>query len=661
MRKTSYQERLNLTIELKMSRLKECAAAGLHILKTKPATMAECRYVCRLVVIGTFALSATVAAITAPSDRFPVPPRKPESSVIIQAAYNPEARSNALIDVKPYKSPFSGQQMDLYRDIFRLQAAGSIEEANQVIAVLKDKSLMGHVLAQRYLGTKYKASFDELKNWLENYADHPQSARIAALANARTPKDYKGGLTKASYTALNIEELAEPGMSAKHYESKANRTAAQNAQANDLIKTVRRLVQQYEPSSALRLLNESQVSTTLDKIEKDRIKAMIAAGYFYAGKVTEAEKLSGEALRSSKGGAPMAGWIHGLTKWRMGNYKQAAKSFEIAAESPYATGWMVSAASYWSARAHGEEGHMRRMNKYLERAAEYPRTFYGLLAVQALDRSIDMNWDAPGLGGGDEKDILKTAAGERAEKLLAAGEVTLAEAEIKALYVKGDADKKKALLAYAYDRQLPSLSLKLAHAVSTKDESHDAALYPSMPWSPNQGFRIDRALMHAIVRQESRFNASAENKSSGATGLMQLMPRTAGHVAGKNIFMDAPGRTLLKTPEVSLDLGQEYVEELLNNPMVGQDLLALAIAYNAGPGTLARWKAERPDIDDPLLFIESIPYAETRTYVERVLSNYWIYRMKFDQPNDSLEALADGKWARYAAHDKGAVKFADAR
>ncbi len=644
-----------------MSRLKECAAAGLHILKTKPATLADTRRVCRLVVIGTFALSATVAVFTAPSEHFPVPPRKPDSSLVVQAAYNPEARAGALIDVKPYKSPFSGQQMDLYRDIFRLQAAGSIDEADQVIAALKDKSLMGHVLAQRYLGTKYKASFDELKHWLENYADHPQSSRIAAIASARTPKDYKGGLTKASYTAYNIEELAEPNMVAKHYESKANRTASQNAQANDLIKTVRRLVQQYEPSSALRLFNESEVSATLDRVEKDRIKAMIAAGYFYAGKVNEAERLSGEAVRSSKGEAPMAAWIHGLSQWRMKNFKQASKSFEIAAESPYASGWMVSAASYWTARAHGEQGNKRRTTKFLERAAEYPRTFYGLLAVQALGRSADMNWDAPGLGGGEEKDILKTAAGERAEKLLAAGEVTLAEAEIKSLYVKGDAENKKALLAYAYDRQLPSLSLKLAHAVSTKDESHDAALYPSMPWSPNQGFRIDRALMHAIVRQESRFNATAENKSSGATGLMQLMPRTAGHVAGKNIFMDAPGRTLLKTPEVSLDLGQEYVEELLNSPQVGHDLLALAIAYNAGPGTLSRWKAERPDIDDPLLFIESIPYAETRTYVERVLANYWIYRMKFDQPNDSLVALADGKWARYAAHDKGAVKFADAR
>ncbi|PZQ44497.1 MAG: transglycosylase, partial [Micavibrio aeruginosavorus] len=120
------------------------------------------------------------------------------------------------------------------------------------------------------------------------------------------------------------------------------------------------------------------------------------------------------------------------------------------------------------------------------------------------------------------------------------------------------------------------------------------------------------------------------------------------------------GKNLLKTPEISLDIGQKYVEDLLNNGLVGQDLLSLAIAYNAGPGNLQKWKNERADMDDPLLFIETIPYAETRTYVERVLSNYWIYRMRFDQSNESMTELAQGRWARYAALDKGAVKFAAA-
>lgn len=663
MRKTAYQTAHNLNRVLTMSRLQGWAAAGHHILKTKPATLAKYGRVCNLLVVGSLGIVLSVSSLVGPSDAsIPVPPRKPDMATLIQngSGFANAARA-ASQNVKAYRSVYAGPQMDMYRDIFRLQAAGSLKDADAVIARLDDQSLMGHVLAQRYLQTSYKVGFGELKNWLDNYADHPQAAKIAKLAAARRPQGEKAELTKVSYSASSIEEMSEPGMAAKPYVPKIERSSTQNAEAKNMIASVRTRIQQYEPSSALRLLNESGASVYLDSVEKDRIRALVAAGYLYAGKTEEAKKLSGAAMKNSKGDAPMAGWVHGLAQWRLGERKKSINSFELAANSPYATGWMKSAAAYWAARAHEEAGHKRRTNNWLERAAEYPKTFYGLLAIAALERNAEMNWDAPGLSGSDERAILDSGAGQRAEKLLAAGEVTLAEAEIRSLYVSGNAMRKKALLAYAYDRGLPSLTMKLAHAVSTQDESHDAALYPAMPWSPNQGFRIDRALIHAIARQESRFVATAENKGSGATGLMQLMPRTAGHVAKNDMFMDAGGRALLKHPEVSLDLGQQYVEELLNSSLIGQDLISLAIAYNAGPGRLAKWKSERADIDDPLLFIETIPFAETRTYVERVMANYWIYRMKFDQPNDSMIALADGKWARYAAHDKGAVKFADAR
>ncbi len=573
------------------------------------------------------------------------------------AAYAPDDAAKSTI----YRSPLSGPQMDLYRDIFRMQAQGSMGEANAAIAQLKDKSLMGHVLAQRYLHPSYKAGFEELKTWLAAYADLPQAGQIARLANARAPSG-TGAVTEVAYNPAPIEEMAELSAASRIYDPVLKRTNAQNVQAMDMIRAVQRHVQLYEPSTALRVFNESPSTVYLDKVEKDRVLALIASGYLYAGKLPEAARLSAQALNASGEKAPMAGWVHGLVMWRAHNYKEAARSFEKSANSPYASGWTMSASAYWAGRAHERAGHNRRSAHWYAKAADHPRTFYGMLALGALDRDVPVSWDSPDLTRGDEKLILSSAAGQRAERLIAAGEITLAEAELRTLYISGDADRKKALLAYAYDRGLPSLTIKLAHAVGEgEDGQSDAALYPEMPWSPNRGFRIDRALLHAIARQESRFNALAENKGSGATGLMQLMPRTAAYVAGSDVYQDKKGRALLKTPEVSLDIGQKYVEELLNNGLVGQDLLSLAIAYNAGPGTLAKWKAERPDIDDPLLFIETIPFAETRAYVERVLSNYWLYRLRFDQPNESMTALADGHWARYAAHDKGAVKFAEAQ
>ena len=74
------------------------------------------------------------------------------------------------------------------------------------------------------------------------------------------------------------------------------------------------------------------------------------------------------------------------------------------------------------------------------------------------------------------------------------------------------------------------------------------------------------------------------------------------------------------------------------------------MAYNAGPGKLARWEKTVNYDNDPLLFIESIPVAETRIFVERVLTNYWIYRLKYHQNTDSLEDVASGTWPVYTSN-----------
>jgi soluble lytic murein transglycosylase len=641
-----------------MSRLKGFAAAGLLILKEKPALRTVHDLKAKPAAAGILVLTVLTLSLVAATDLLStVSPRQPEAKPVLDDGFRTAARTSGETG-DDLSRDISGEQIDLYRDIFRLQNAGRFAEADAILQKLEDRSLIGHVLAQRYLHPGYRAGFAELKSWMERFPDHPQAKAVAKLARARVPAGQNAPLLPVSYNPSSIEEMGE-GLVAKSYVSSIKRNAAEERQVRSLINTVRRQIQQYEPSAALRLYNGAEAMALLDKVEKDRVLSLIAAGYLYAGKLEEARRFSLQALKGSGSKAPMAGWVQGLAAWQQKDYLRAASAFEITAVSPYAGGSMNAGAAFWAARSHEKAGYTRRGHNWLEKAAEHPRTFYGILATEALGRELRFNWEAPDLTRAQEKDILSTKAGRRAERLLAAGQVVQAEAEIRALYIKGDKERKRALLAYASDRGLPSLSLRLAHAVA--EDFYDAALYPEMPWTPPKGFRIDRALIHAIIRQESRFNPLAENENSGAAGLMQLMPRTANYVAGADIYQDNIGRALLKTPEVSLDIGQAYVEQLLNNGLVGQDLLSLAVAYNAGPGNLAKWKAERPGMNDPLLFIETIPFAETRMFVERVMANYWIYRARFDQPNESIEALADGRWARYASYDKDAVRFADAR
>ena len=100
---------------------------------------------------------------------------------------------------------------------------------------------------------------------------------------------------------------------------------------------------------------------------------------------------------------------------------------------------------------------------------------------------------------------------------------------------------------------------------------------------------------------------------------------------------------ILKVPEINLEVGQEYIEYLLNLEIVSNNLIYLAAAYNGGPGNLKKWKEETNFLDDPLFFMESIPSRETRWFIEKILTKYWIYQNKNQQDMSSLKMLANGE------------------
>ena len=592
------------------------------------------------------------------STNVPLPLRKPNIAED-QSFKVATVTSKDLADIRHKKSffsmgGFSSKQARLYREIFDFQEKGAIEKANQKIKDLNNPLLIGHILAQRYLHpAAYKATYKELHEWMDRYADHSQAQKIYKLALSRKPMGFGEHLKKPVSQDRIAGNLEAESRQSKLYKSKKSRTASQTKRTDKLFRDIRRHVSRREPTLALNILSTNYAVQFIDDVEYDQLHAHIAAGYLFAGKREQAAQLSQASLKRSGSYVPLAGWVRGLAHWQEQNYGEAASAFEMAARSPYASGWLVSAAAYWASRAHMRSGNIALVEKLLELSATYPRTFYGLIATRSLGRINKFDWSVPTLKRKHIKFIEETAQGRRAAALIAAGQIDLAESELRNINPGRSIDKQEALLAYAHHHHLPALSMQLGNAFNTpKGGFYDAALYPVASWKPKSGYRIDQALIYAIIRQESRFRVSAQNPS-GATGLMQLMPATANYIAGTSIYENASGQHQLKNPEMNLDIGQAYIERLLNHKSVGQDLLSLAIAYNAGPGNLSRWKAERSDMLDPLLFIETIPYNETRAFVERVLSNYWIYRMRLKQDTPSLDAVAQGKWARYAAQDNG--------
>ncbi|MDJ0624915.1 MAG: transglycosylase SLT domain-containing protein [Candidatus Caenarcaniphilales bacterium] len=133
--------------------------------------------------------------------------------------------------------------------------------------------------------------------------------------------------------------------------------------------------------------------------------------------------------------------------------------------------------------------------------------------------------------------------------------------------------------------------------------------------------RIDPLLVQSLMRQESRFQHKIVSRSN-AIGLCQLLPSTAKEVA-RQINYPVPDFNRLKIPSYNIELGTKYLSGLRNR-FNGQNQLAVA-AYNGGPGSVSRWLRRKGNMD-PDMFVETIPFNETRNYVIYVFRNYWIYQ-----------------------------------
>ena len=155
-------------------------------------------------------------------------------------------------------------------------------------------------------------------------------------------------------------------------------------------------------------------------------------------------------------------------------------------------------------------------------------------------------------------------------------------------------------------------------------------LYPRAFWAWVDHYagesRLDPYLVIAVIREESAFAPKALSRA-GARGLMQLLPATAAQVAKENNLRSLPD---LDTPAPNIALGTRYLAKL--HEEFGGNLVLTLASYNAGPHVVRRWLDTLQSSQDPEIFIEEIPYPETRRYVKRVLGSYDRYRTLYGRP-----------------------------
>ncbi|WP_439814092.1 transglycosylase SLT domain-containing protein [Zavarzinia sp. CC-PAN008] len=550
--------------------------------------------------------------------------------------------------------PLSETDAQRYRRIFTLQDAGAFAAADREIARLDDQILLGHVLRERYLHPRaYRSTYDELAGWMRAYADQPGADRVHVLAERRRPR---GAADLASPRLPMMDGVgAVLGAGTAPIAVQARPPETEQRSLASVAPGIARSLRADRPQEAVRLLRTS----SLPQRSRAIAEAGVAAHFLQAGDAADALNHAEEALRRGAEHVPLANWTAGLAAWRLGRFTLAEAHFGRLARSEKADAATLTSAAFWASRAAVRGRNPGNMVAWLKIGAQHPETFYGLLSsrmlgmpppaaplpmrgARAATEGDDSAADAP-VPGVDA--LISLPPVRRAAALIQAGRVDLAGDELSAVETATEGRLHDALLELAGRLGLPTLQMRLAAA----ERNGVLAPYPVPQYSPHGGYRIDRALVYALVRQESRFDARARNPS-GARGLMQLLPSTAMPVArAHRIPMRGPDD--LFRPEVNLAVGQAYVRSLMSLPEIGDNLLYLAAAYNAGPAKLIRWTAAIDDDDDPLLFLEMIPNTQTRTFAEQVLADLWIYKLRMGRQPASLDALLQGDWPRYQAPD----------
>jgi soluble lytic murein transglycosylase-like protein len=337
--------------------------------------------------------------------------------------------------------------------------------------------------------------------------------------------------------------------------------------------------------------------------------------------------------------ASQAAWVSALASWRLGDFESASRNFQqVAALADQRE--LRSGGYYWAARAEQACGRPRSVETLLRQAAQSPESFYGLLARETL--GMDTRLPTYSNAGSDAR-IDQLPNVQRAMELARIGEPALAEEMLRHQAKIGSPAEHHALIDLAKRLDLPAAQIWLANNGQPGATSASADRYPNPRWSPVMGWRVDPALAFGHIVQESSFRPRAVSQA-GAVGLMQVLPVTAQMVSQNRGVPYSPAA--LTDPKFNLEFGQSFIEMMRGNSATGGQLPRVIASYNAGPLPVARW-ATINDKRDPLLWIESIPYWETRYYVPAVLRNMWVYQGLNGEQTTTLKAMAEHRWPAF--------------
>jgi soluble lytic murein transglycosylase len=520
-----------------------------------------------------------------------------------------------------------------YRTIFdQLDGKKWIDAKTAILALEESDSMRPYLLARLYLAkdSPRVELFDLLD--LVNKAPYlPQADQLSKLAAKRGAQ----GLPDASATRKLVWTGGSP--------QRRTLSAVKNDSVADAIRgQVTARIVANDPAGAEAQLAGAEFALT--PAGYTELQHRIGWSYYIVGDTKSARRMAARALEGGAGEwVASAWWTIGLSAWREQDWNGAASAFYKAATEAN-DGDMRSGGYFWSARAVTADHHPERVNSLLKAAARETETFYGMLARETLGLSVQETLHRDTVTSADWAQLKTLPNARNAVIMRSVGRAGDADQALRReAELSGDTNYA-ALVHLASELSLPTTQLWLAQRSTDGRKVAAYARFPSPDWTPTNGWLVDKGLVYAHALQETRFITDARS-TADARGVLQVVPGTGRELAGQAGISFTVEQ--LYDPSYNLALGQLYMKKLAAMPATQGLLVKVVAAYNAGPAPVDRWNTQVRDGGDPLLFIESVPYYETRAYLNAVLRNYFVYQMEQQGSSPVLKAMAQGMWTRF--------------
>ena len=546
-------------------------------------------------------------------------------------------------------SIFNASDAKIYKEVFKLQSK-QIKSKNSKIwkkieklkNQINNKILIGTLNADKYLHpTGWRSSYKELKQWLNEYHDHPDAYKIYRLALRRKPVKSKSP-KKPSGDFLNgygniSKDLIKPTFPLA--KSKYKRDTFQIA-----IK-VRRAIRRKNLDYVENLLSSKKTKQKLTNQELAQLRAEFAHAYFIFKEDEKSLRQARISISLSGHKNALAFWSGGLASWRLGNLKLSKWFFNNLSDLKDGPESILSAGCFWSAKVAYHMGEYKSINRYLYRAIKYDRTFYSTLSKASLGYQDNYDFKLQNISKQFILKLKSLQAGRRILGLLQISEYHKASREFRKIIFNFNEKEYPQIISFASNNNMPGFAFRLS-AILRNDYNKIllGGLYPVPDWDVSNLPIKDKSLLFSISRQESGFNPRAKSYAN-ALGLMQVLPSTASFIMKDRAYRK---KEILFDEEKNLFVASKYIQFLFELDIVNKDVSKMLASYNAGPGNFSKWSKNFYTTEmDPIFMIETLPARQTRNYIKLVLTNLWIYKIRLKEKPNLLFKLASGSIPKY--------------